>query len=128
MRYSYLRDHSTVNRQCVGCLAVEIDRVKQEIRYALSVCAPSDNFNPARAKEIAGGRMKKKPTILSVEVPKKAHQITRLIMEHIAETHGLVSKEKRTEQGEVVSKEKHSHLACASAMGWLAQAVPALAA
>lgn len=110
-RHLYLRDLSTANRRPVGCLVVELDRAKSEIRYAFSACSPRDRFDARIAQAIARGRLASHPHIIIGEVPKTGHEITSRIMHHIVSSN--------EEQG----KDKYrSAIAYESAQAWLEEA------
>lgn len=111
VRHFYLRDYSKSNKHPVGCLAVEVNREQQEIKYAFSVCSPVDIFNSNLAKEIANGRLRKSPVSIKGEIPASGHQITKRIMEDIVNRHNTQS-----------STTNRSYLACKSAVEWLTKA------
>lgn len=107
-RFSYLRDYTTSNKRPVGCLAVEIDKLNKQIRYAFSACSPLDNFNAEIAKAIAGGKLKKRPVIIECNVPDAGHDISQIVMTDIIA--------KNSAQGKGVIR---SYLACMAAQSWL---------
>ena len=51
----------------IGCLAILLDRQMQSIKYQLSVLNPLDIFNKEIAKNIAIGRLDKKPFHIKME-------------------------------------------------------------
>jgi hypothetical protein len=54
MRFFYLRD---VNGHKIGCLASQLDRLSNTVKFAISVCNPLDTFNSLHARELAAGRL-----------------------------------------------------------------------
>lgn len=54
MRFFYLRDE---NNHPIGCLASELDKATDTIKYAVSVCNPIDSFNKKQAQALAAGRI-----------------------------------------------------------------------
>lgn len=112
-RHLYLRDYYKINKHPVGCVAVEVDRAANEIRYALSACSPLDHWNAKVARDKAFGRLVKSPTIIRGDIPESTHAITRQIMEHIVTIHGTQQKDK-----------SRSYLALEAAKTWLTKVEP----
>ena len=54
MRFFYLRDE---NNHPIGCLASDLDKENDRVKFALSVCNPIDNFNKKQAQALAAGRI-----------------------------------------------------------------------
>ncbi len=110
LRHLYMRDYSTPNKRMVGCLAVDINKETNEVRYAFSVCSPLDTFQKDLAKRIAFSKLKnaKSSTVLQGEIPKTGHEITKLIMQDI------VAKNE-----EQVKGQKRSVIGCQAASEWL---------
>lgn len=94
-RYLFLRVQNKTGNVQVGCLAMKIDRNKNQISYAFSVCSPKDrkHYTSKRAIEIAFNRLAVKPTVLNVVVPKHGYEITTYIMNDIATKHSEQTKE-----------------------------------
>lgn len=111
-RCLYLRDYSKQSKQPIGCLIVMVNRMERRINYAFSVCSPKDVFSSERARTIAQGRLTKRPVSLETEIPATAHEITKLVMQHIVETN--------IEQSSTTSR---SYRALQAASGWLTHAV-----
>ncbi len=109
-RHLYMRDYSTSNKRMIGCLAVDVNKDANEIRYAFSVCSPLDTFQKDLAKRIALGKLKneKSSVLIKGDVPKTAHEITKLIMQDI------VAKNDKQVKGQ-----KRSVIGCDAAKGWL---------
>lgn len=116
-RFLYLREYTTKSRNgqeqmlrgnLVGCLAVEVNRKSNTIKYGFSVCSPIDIFDKSRARQIASIRLEKKPNVIDIEVPESSHDITQAIMNHLSESNSLQTKNK-----------KRSVIAYESAQGWL---------
>jgi hypothetical protein len=103
-----MRDYSTSNKRMVGCLAVEINREANEVRYAFSVCSPLDVFDKELATRIAFGKLKAKPAVL-LGVPTTGHEVTKLIMQDIVTKNELQ-----------VKGQKRSVIGCRAASEWLA--------
>jgi len=100
LRHTYLYHYNKQNKKPIGCLAVQLDRDKNEIIYAFSTCSPQDKFNAKLAQKIAFGRLALKPQIIKTEVPVSGHQITARIMQHILDhnsdqRHNLTPEENR---------------------------------
>lgn len=110
LRHLYLRDYQRPNKQPVGCVAMEVDRDNNEIRYAVSVCSPLDVFNAKVARDKATGRLKQNPNVIK-QVPTSAHEITKLVMNDLAS--------KNLHQSSTTTR---SFRAYQSAVGWLEQA------
>lgn len=110
LRHLYMRDYSTQNKRMVGCLAVDINRETNEVRYAFSVCSPLDVFQKDLAKRIAFSKLKsdKSSTVMQGNVPKTGHEITKWIMQDI------VAKNEVQTKGV-----KRSVIGCTAAKDWL---------
>lgn len=110
LRHLYMRDYSTANKRMVGCLAVDINRETNEVRYAFSVCSPLDTFQKDLAKRIAFSKLKneKSSTVMQGDIPKTGHEITKLIMQDI------VAKNETQVKGQ-----KRSVIGCSAAKDWL---------
>ena len=116
-RHLYLRDYIVINRQNgeeqdiirrpIGCLTVELHREANEIHYGYSVCSPLDNWDAVIAREIAVGRLAKKPLVIK-GIPATGHAITEVIMRDIIANNEVQS-----------SKTSRSALARQAAQGWL---------
>lgn len=107
-RHLYMRDYSTTNKRMVGCLAVDINKENNEVRYAFSVCSPLDVFQKDLAKRIAFSKLKNVPTVLKGEIPKTGHEITKWIMQDI------VARNETQVKGQ-----KRSVIGCQAASEWL---------
>lgn len=127
VRHFYLRDYTQSNKHPIGCMAVEVNRGANEIRYAISTCSPLDKFNAAIARDKATGRLAAMPCVIVGEVPKAGHEITKCIMEHI-----ISQNEKqrgKLPEDEARDWRKHrSALAYWAARGWLDSSVKRKAA
>lgn len=66
-----------------GCLAISVDRSKQEVKYQLSVLNPKDRFDRSLARSIALGRLVEKPVTISVPNDATMHQISEAVMRDI---------------------------------------------
>jgi hypothetical protein len=54
MRFFYLRNE---HGHPIGCLASDLDKTTDTIKYAVSVCNPLDQFNKKQAQALAAGRI-----------------------------------------------------------------------
>jgi hypothetical protein len=83
-RVMYLRDAKGLP---VGCVAIRVSRGNRLslVEYQLSVLNPKDKFDRTVAREIALGRLAKKPLEVPVDLNPSMHQITEAVMVDIAE-------------------------------------------
>lgn len=107
-RHIYLRDYTLNHKPPFGCLMMEINKDKGEIRYAFSVCSPQDTFNSKIAIDVAKGRLTKGGNIIKTIALNSSHDITRSIMQHIVDNNKSQSNE-----------ESRSHRAYLGALSWL---------
>src|SRR5277367_588359 len=86
-RVMYLRDAKGLP---VGCVAIRVSRGNRLslIEYQISVLNPKDKFDRAVAREIALGRLDKRPLEVHVAFEPSMHQITEAVMVDIAEVEG----------------------------------------
>lgn len=88
IRYFYLRDSKRVPHSCI---AVRLDRDTNTIQYQLSTMSSKENkhgkaitFNKQMARFITCQRLDKHPINMKLSFAQaNAHEITRLIMDHI---------------------------------------------
>ncbi len=92
-RCMYLRDYNKSNRHPVGCILMEVDLEKKQIKYAFTACSPKDKFDKVQAIKLTTLRFQKRPRIIETEIPKSSHGITRLIMESIVSCNERQSKD-----------------------------------
>lgn len=118
IRHVYLRDYSTSNKTPVGCVAMKIDRVKNQISYAVSCCNPSEQkkFNPRIAVEIATGRLGVAAVVIQREIPKTSHEITKLVMEDIIARN---FHDPRRQKPSDAKPQTRSYVALQAALGWV---------
>ncbi len=85
MRFFYLRDE---NGHPIGCLASELDKTTDTIKYAVSVCNPIDQFNKKQSQALAAGRIAMGACDLLVLSPIKG-RTKQVMMEIIASNKDL---------------------------------------
>jgi hypothetical protein len=86
-RVMYLRDAKGLP---VGCVAIRVSRGNRLslVDYQISVLNPKDKFDRAVARDIALGRLAKKPLEVPVSLDPSMHQVTEAVMIDIAEYEG----------------------------------------
>jgi len=98
IRFTYLRDK---RRNPHSCVAVRVDRDRGVVSYQLMTCHSADVFQKSIARLGARERLLLKP--ITVEVPDlalaSAHEISKAIMTHIANSHASVESAGSTDVG-----------------------------
>lgn len=87
-RIYYIRDHKNIRQQDDGSftrgnpiaiIVTELNKVDNTIKYAVSVAHSKDSFSKKMGRQIAEGRLNKKPIILA-GIPENGHKITEKVM------------------------------------------------
>lgn len=80
VRFMFLRNES---KQPVGCLAITVNEVTNQVSFGMSVLNPKDEFDRAMAREIAEGRLKKSPHMVAATAVKSMHDVSFAVMKEL---------------------------------------------
>jgi hypothetical protein len=81
-RIMFLRDKKGF---AVGCLAIDVNRIKHQVAYQLSVHDGTDTFNRALARQIAIGRLIESPVFVKIPPHANMTDITWAVMTDIVD-------------------------------------------
>jgi hypothetical protein len=79
----------------IACLISKVDRENDRIEYAVSTGHPKDTYLKVRGRLIASGRLEVHARVLTQEVPKSGHDISRIILTDLIDQMKSVRKHKK---------------------------------
>jgi hypothetical protein len=89
VRIMYLR---SVSGTPVGCVAMRLDRKRNEVEFAVSSLNPRDNFERSVGRQLAIGRLAEHPMRVPVPPCASAHAVTRAVVAVVANMSSVSSR------------------------------------